>query len=99
MAATLLVTSAHHGRAMDLEIQIEGPARVSDLVDALIDQASLDRLPPVPSLAVQRTGDTLLRSTPLTEVDLRSGRPAATERRFPGARSDRGHSGGGRRGR
>ena len=73
MTATLLVTLSHHGRDLDLEIRIDGSAQVSDLVDALIDQASLDRLPPSPSLAVQRTGETLLCSTPLDEADLRSG--------------------------
>ena len=73
MTATLLVTLSHHGRDLDLEIRIEGSAQVSNLVDALIDQASLDRLPPSPSLAVQRTGETLSRSTPLAEADLRSG--------------------------
>ena len=73
MTAMLLVTLSHHDRVLDLEIRVEGPALVGDLVDALIDQASLDRLPPRPSLSVQRTGHTLPLSTPLVEADLRSG--------------------------
>lgn len=73
MTATLLVTLNHHGLDLDLEIRVEGSARVGDVVDALINQASLDRLPPEPSLAVQRTGETLARSTLLAEADVRSG--------------------------
>ena len=73
MTTTLLMTLSHRDHDLDLEIRVDGPALVSDLVDTLIHRAVLDRPPPVPSLAVERTGETLVRSTRLTDADLRSG--------------------------
>ena len=73
MTTTLLITLGHRGRDLDLEIRVDGPALVGELVDTLIQQTSLDRPPPVPSLAVARTGETIARSTRLTDADLRSG--------------------------
>ena len=73
MTTTLLITLGHRGRDLDLKIRVDGPALVGELVDTLIQQTSLDRPPPVPSLAVARTGETIARSTRLTDADLRSG--------------------------
>lgn len=73
MAGLLRVTLIHHGRELDLEVRSEGAVTVGHLADELIDCASLDRLPPSPSIAVRRTGRTLPRDAPLSQSDLRSG--------------------------
>ena len=73
MAGPLLVTLIHHGRELDLDVRSERAVTVGHLVEELIEGASLDRLPPSPSIAVQRTGRTLPRDAPLSQSDLRSG--------------------------
>ena len=73
MATPLLITLNHRGRSIDLEIGIDGPALVGDLVDALVRQVELVGAPRKPSLAVHRTGQTLAREDRLSDADLRSG--------------------------
>ena len=73
MAGPLLVTFIHHRVEMDLEVRCEGEVTVGHLADELIDCASLDRLPPSPSIAVQRTGRTLPRDASVSQSGLRSG--------------------------
>lgn len=73
MAEPLLVTLSHHGREMDLEVRCDGAVTVGHFADEVIMQASLDRLPPNPSIAVERTGRTLERDAAMSHCDLRSG--------------------------
>ena len=73
MSTQLLITLSHLGRSLDLEVRLDGPAFVGDLVDALVEQASLVNVPREPSLEVQRTGETLAREARLADADLRSG--------------------------
>ncbi len=73
MAKPLLVTLSHHDREMDLEIRCEGAVTVGHLVDEVVLRAGLDRLPPSPSIAVERTGRTLVRDALIERSDLRSG--------------------------
>lgn len=71
--ATFLVTMDHDGKEHDLQIQVDGPVRVGDVVDVVVRRTRTDRLPVAPSFAVERTGDTLARDTRLMDADLRSG--------------------------
>ena len=87
MATPLLITLDHRGRSVDLDIRVDGPALVGDLVDALVRQAELVGAPRKASLAVHRTGQTLAREERLSDADLRAGdrcrlsdAPKATER-------------------
>ena len=73
MADQILITLSHQGRSIDLDVRYDGPALVGDLTDALVEQASLVKVPRNPSLAVQRTRETLARETRLADADLRSG--------------------------
>ena len=73
MSTQLLITLSHLGRSLDLEVRLDGPAFVGDLVDALVEQASLVNAPREPSLEVRRTGETLAREARLADADLRSG--------------------------
>ena len=73
MVGPLLVTLSHHGRELDLEVRCVGAATVGHFADEVIMSASLDRLPPNPSIAVERTGRTLARDAPMSRCDLRSG--------------------------
>ncbi|MCQ3813703.1 MAG: FHA domain-containing protein [Acidimicrobiia bacterium] len=73
MASQLLITLSHDGRSFDLEIRYDGPTLVGDLADALVQQASLAKAPRNPSLAVQRTRETLGRDKRVADADLRSG--------------------------
>ena len=69
----LLVSVSHGGRDVDLEIQVDGPALVGEVVDAVIEQVPFERTPTVPSLSVARSGETLGRETRLIDANLRSG--------------------------
>ena len=69
----LRVTLGHEGRDVDLEIRVDGPASVGDVVDAVIEQGELERTPTVPSFAVARSSETLSRAARLTDANLRSG--------------------------
>jgi len=73
VSAQLLITLGHRGRTLDLEVRPDGPALVGDLVDAVVEQASLAGVPYEPSLEVRRTGETLAREARLADSDLRSG--------------------------
>ena len=73
MVRPLLVTLSHHGLEFDLTVRAEGAVTVGDLTTALIEQAELDRRPPNPTLAVQRTGLTLPPQALLADSDLHSG--------------------------
>ena len=70
---TLLLTLDHEGRDWDFQIQVDGPASVGDVVDAVIEHGTFDRTPFVPSLEVVRLSETLARETRLTDARLRSG--------------------------
>ena len=71
--ATLLATLHHYGVEHDLEIQVEGPARVGEVVDAVVRRAGMDRIPNAPSFLVERTRKTLARDTRFFDADIRSG--------------------------
>ena len=69
----LRVTLGHEGRDVDLEIRVDGPALVGDIVDAVIEQGQFERTPTVPSFSVARSSETLSRTIRLTDANLRSG--------------------------
>lgn len=73
MTTSLRITLDHRERSVNLDIRVDGPALVGDLVDALVRQGALASIPSMPSLAVQRTGRTLGREVRLADADLRSG--------------------------
>ena len=73
MSSSLLITLSHRAHSFDLEIRVDGPAHVSDIVDEVVRRASLAGVPRDPSLAVRRTGQTLPRGLRLADADLRSG--------------------------
>ena len=73
MAPPLLITLSHRARSVNVEIRVDGPALVGDLVDALVQQMHLVQVPRSPSLLVRRTGERLDRGARLADADLRSG--------------------------
>lgn len=73
MALSLLITLNHRARNINLSIEVEGPATIGEVVDAIVRQASLVGTPRRPALAVRRTGATLPRETRLSDADVRSG--------------------------
>lgn len=73
MDAPLLINLSHRAHSLDLDIRTDGPASVGDVVDEVVNQASLVGVPHRPSLAVSRTGQTLPRELRLVDADIRSG--------------------------
>ena len=69
----LRVTLCHEGRDVDLEIRVDGPALVGDIVDAVIEQGQFERTPTVPSFSVATSSETLSRTIRLTDANIRSG--------------------------
>ena len=73
MSTVLLITLSHLDRDVDLEIRIDGPATVADIVDLIQQEGSFQHVPRNPSITILRTGRTLARETRVAEADLRSG--------------------------
>ena len=71
--ATLLITLHHGDVDHDLKIQVDGPALVGDVVDAVVRRTQMDRVPSAPSFSVERTKERLARDTRVVDADLRSG--------------------------